>query len=178
MLFNGTAAPLFSPDGSDWWRSRRQGGRGARGGSGGLWGAPGGWSGWSEACSGKERGCWKKMGGETDLFVAMKIKCLERAIFSWPVKEDFGLCRPNEWGLWRREAGFHAIKKFFKLFPELFQSRSHFCFGKETVKISTEWAQKLPKNLLWDSFLISSGIWGIVMDFWRFSGNIFLSISL
>ena len=38
MLFNGTAAPLFSPDGSDWWRSRRQGERGAGGGSGGLWG--------------------------------------------------------------------------------------------------------------------------------------------
>ena len=43
----------------------------------------------------------KKMGGgETDLFVAPKIKCLERAIDSFStVKEDFGLCRSNEWGL-------------------------------------------------------------------------------
>ena len=56
---------------------------GLEGAPGGFGGAPGGWSGWSEACSGKERGCWMKTGGETDLFVAMKIKCLEQAIFSF-----------------------------------------------------------------------------------------------
>ena len=90
-------APLFSPDGSDWWRSRRQGGRGALVGSGGLRRAGKARKSWREASSGKERGCWKKMGGETDLFVATKIKCLEQAIDSfWPAKED---CRPNEWGL-------------------------------------------------------------------------------
>ena len=80
-------APLFSPDGSDWWRSRRQ----RRGGSRGARGL------------GRLLAAGARLLEENgpDRFICCNEKKMSRTSNNgfWTMKEDFGFCGRNEWGL-------------------------------------------------------------------------------